>query len=29
MHGVLYKYLAEDHERLDALLNGATANPEQ
>jgi hypothetical protein len=27
MHGALYKYLAEDHERLDALLNGATAKP--
>jgi hypothetical protein len=27
MHGVLYKYLSEDHERLDALLNRAVAKP--
>ena len=27
MHGVLYKYLSEDHERLDALLNRAVGKP--
>jgi hypothetical protein len=27
MHGVLYKYLSDDHDRLDALLNRAVAKP--
>jgi hypothetical protein len=27
MHGVLYQYLADDHVRLDALLNRAVAKP--
>ena len=27
LHGVLYKYLSDDHVRLDALLNRAVATP--
>src|SRR4030095_11199272 len=27
MHGVLYQYLSNDHDRLDALLNRAVAKP--
>jgi hypothetical protein len=27
MHGVLYQYLSDDHDRLDALLNRAVAKP--
>lgn len=28
MHGMIYRYLADDHERLDALLDRAVANPD-
>jgi hypothetical protein len=27
VHGVLFKYLSDDHDRLDALLNRAVAKP--
>jgi hypothetical protein len=29
MPGVLYRYLSADHERLEALLNHAVANPDE
>jgi hypothetical protein len=29
MHGAIYQFLAEDHERLDDLLQHATMNPEK